>query len=99
MHSETLIIWTYIVSFVASQIGSNITDLRYTSSVSTIGSLGLNNIPNCDFPDGFMSDTDSEPEVLDMMEFDIQSKEGRLPDSSYPEEEAWLTWADITGHC
>lgn len=37
---------------------------------------------------------DSEPEVL---EFDIQSREGRLPDSSYTDEETVFTWTDITG--
>ena len=39
---------------------------------------------------------DSDIEVLDM-EFDIQSKDGRLPGSSYHEEDSWLTWRDITG--
>lgn len=41
-------------------------------------------------------DYDSEPELLDM-EFDVRSKEGRLPDSSYNEDERWFTWNDFTG--
>ena len=47
-----------------------------------------------DYYDENEDEEDSEPEVL---EFDIQSREGRLPDSSYTDEETVFTWTDITG--
>ena len=70
-------------------------DTRLTS-VST-DSLTLARTDN-NFIDGLSesSDTDSDLEVLDL-EFDVKSIEGRLPGSSYAEEETWLTWTDITG--
>ena len=42
------------------------------------------------------SDEDSLHEVP---VFDVQSLEGRLPNSSYTDEETLFTWTDITGMC
>ena len=79
-------------SLPANQIANTTNSPRL--SVSTLGSISASRLLEEWNQDD--SDSDSEPELLNM-EFDIQSKEGRLPDSSYPEEEAWLTWTDITG--
>ena len=42
-----------------------------------------------------ISDSDTE----DMIAFDVQPSEGRLPQSSYTEEDSLFTWTDITGTC
>ena len=42
-----------------------------------------------------LSDSDAE----DMIAFDVQPSEGRLPQSSYTEEDSLFTWTDITGTC
>jgi hypothetical protein len=51
------------------------------------------------FPDIHSDDEEDETEDsdLEVLEFDIKSKAGRLPDSSYTDEETLFTWSDITG--
>ena len=40
---------------------------------------------------------DQDDSDLDVLEFDVKSKVGRLPDSSYTDQETLFTWSDITG--
>ena len=41
-------------------------------------------------------DNESESDI-EVVEFDVQSLAGRLPDSSYSDFETLFTWTDITG--
>ena len=43
------------------------------------------------------STSPSDSEVEEMIAFDVQPGEGRLPDSSYTDEDSLFTWTDITG--
>lgn len=72
--------------------------LRSVSSLNTLESYSSSKLMDTysDYPDGELGQDDSEPELLGL-EFDVQSREGRLPDSSYTEEETLFTWTDITG--
>lgn len=53
------------------------------------------NMPVVTIYSNSISDSDTE----DMIAFDVQPGEGRLPQSSYTEEDSLFTWTDITGNC
>ena len=40
---------------------------------------------------------EEEPEEEEVIMFDAQSTEGRMPNSSYKAEDTLFTWVDITG--
>lgn len=77
-------------------VGPKNSPMASVSSLSnTAESQSVNKI---DFTDVvYVDDIDSDSD-LDVLEFDVQSQVGRLPDSSYTDQETLFTWSDITGN-
>ena len=69
------------------------TEVGEDSLLSPTSSLTSGTIPIVTAYSNSISDSDTE----DMIAFDVQPIEGRLPQSSYTEEDSLFTWTDITG--
>ena len=68
-------------------------------SVGSASDVGQYFTPGGSTPHTVMvfSTSPSDSEAEEMIAFDVQPGEGRLPDSSYTDEDSLFTWTDITG--